>query len=237
MSEITQDVAKAVATLQQGLPVALPTETVYGLAALAFNEEAVREVYKLKQRPLNHPLILHVAPEFDLNLWVTNISPKAKKLIKTFWPGPLTLVFKRKQVLDCVTGGQDTVAVRCPLHPMTQKVLTCLGEPLVMPSANPFGKISPTTADHVAESFKDKDLLILDGGRCKLGIESTIVSALEDSVGHIMRKGAIEDEKIHQALKVKPVKASTERVPGQLAQHYQPQKKVFVFAFVVFLIT
>jgi L-threonylcarbamoyladenylate synthase len=231
MSEITKNIDLVISELKKGHAVAIPTETVYGLAALASQETAVQQVYVLKHRPIHHPLIVHVHPDFDLSDWVEHLSDEAKQLMKAFWPGPLTLVFKRRtgRVLDCITGGQDTVAVRCPVHPMTQTILAKLGEPLVAPSANPFGKVSPTTAQHVQESFPDTPLLILDGGRCALGIESTIVSVVDVGACQVLRPGAIDETAIYEKVGYRPAQAGAIRVSGQLKQHYQPHKPVLAF--------
>lgn len=231
MSEMTHDLARVVGELKAGQPVAIPTETVYGLAAIASQEAAVARVYACKQRPRNHPLILHVSLKFDLKRWVKQIPPEAVMLMNTFWPGPLTLVFERNpaHVLDCVTGGQTTVAIRCPAHPLTQAVLDAVGEPLVMPSANPFGKVSPTTAEHVQTSFQTLPLLILEGGRCAVGIESTIVSVLDGAMGQVLRPGSISADTIAQCLGKKPQGKTTARVSGGLQQHYQPNTPVTAF--------
>lgn len=231
MSSVTHDFNLLVSALKQGQVVAIPTETVYGLAAIASNESAVNQIYELKQRPRTHPLILHVHPDFDLTPWVTHISSTARRLMTAHWPGPLTLVFERRteHVLDCVTGGNQTVAIRCPAHPLTQRLLKTLGEPLVAPSANPFGQISPTTAEHVKDSFPNASLLILDGGRCTLGIESTIVSVITDEFCQVLRPGAIDETRIYQFIGKKRSAKLDIRVPGQLKQHYQPEKPLFAF--------
>lgn len=232
MSNVTQDINIAVSELNRGNPVAIPTETVYGLAAIASNADAVGRVYALKNRPRAHPLIMHVHPTFDLTTLVSFISPVAKQLMQTFWPGPLTLVFEQKpgQVLDCVTGGQSTIAIRCPAHPLTQAVIQAVGQPLVAPSANPFGKVSPTTAEHVHESFPDEPLLIFDGGRCELGIESTIVSVVSPTSGILLRPGAIDENTLLPFMgEVMRGEKAAIRVPGQLKNHYQPNKRVIAF--------
>lgn len=233
MSTITTNLDLALSQLQQGEIVAIPTETVYGLAANAENEQAIRKIYAMKKRPLNHPLIMHVLDSWDLSQWVSDIPDYAKQLMELFWPGPLTLVLpcKKGQVNQLVTGGQDTVALRCPKHPLAQSLLEKLGFPLVAPSANPFGKISPTTAEHVKHSFKEEDLLILDGGRCQVGIESTIIAATNPKNYEILRHGLIEESLINAHLAARPFKNSAEiRVPGKLESHYQPEKPLFCFA-------
>ncbi|HHF7348624.1 TPA: L-threonylcarbamoyladenylate synthase [Legionella feeleii] len=232
MSTITTDLELAVSYLKQGEIVAIPTETVYGLAGNAENEEAIRKIYALKNRPLNHPLIMHVAENWDLSKWVQFIPDYARILIEHFWPGPLTLVMKSKpgQVSPSITGGQDTVALRCPKHPIAQALLKQLGAPLVAPSANPFGKISPTTAEHVQHSFHQQDLLILDGGRCQIGIESTIVAAIDPHGYQILRPGLIDELELNAILPNKQLKCSdTIRVPGKLDSHYQPEKPLYCF--------
>ncbi|KTC98280.1 translation initiation protein [Legionella erythra] len=232
MSTITRDIELAVTRLRQGELVAVPTETVYGLAASAENEQAIRRIFSLKNRPLNHPLIMHVAEHWDLSTWTSRLPNYAKILIDHFWPGPLTLVLPSHphNVHPLVNGGQTTIAIRCPRHPVIQQVLTALGEPLVAPSANPFGKISPTTAEHVQQSFPDASLLILDGGRCTVGIESTIVAATHPQGYQILRHGMVDEAMLAALLPGKELKEdSTLRAPGRLAHHYQPQKPLYCF--------
>ncbi|MBA2655757.1 MAG: threonylcarbamoyl-AMP synthase [Tatlockia sp.] len=232
MSTITKDINLALTNLQQGNIVAIPTETVYGLAANAENEQAIHKIFAMKNRPLNHPLIMHVLDDWDLTQWVSFIPEYAQQLIKKFWPGPLTLVLQTKagKVNPLVTGGQNTVALRCPKHPIAQQLLAEAGFPLVAPSANPFGKISPTTAQHVQHSFKNEDLLILDGGRCQVGIESTIVSAIYPEGYEILRPGLINESHLASLLPGRNYKrASDIRVPGKLESHYQPEKTLYCF--------
>lgn len=232
MSIITTNIELALTQLQQGNIVAIPTETVYGLAGNADNEDAVRKIYALKNRPLNHPLIMHVAQDWDLSQWVSTIPDYAKILMQHFWPGPLTLVFQSqaKRVSPSITGGQATVAIRCPKHPIAQTLLSRLGMPLVAPSANPFGKVSPTTAQHVQKSFADSDLLILDGGRCEVGIESTIIAATHPDAYQILRPGMIDESALRRLLPGRELNEfTTLRVPGRLAKHYQPEKTLYCF--------
>jgi L-threonylcarbamoyladenylate synthase len=232
MSTITTNLDLALSYLQRGDIVAIPTETVYGLASDAENEQAIRKIYALKNRPLHHPLIMHIAEGWDLSPWVSTIPDYAHILIERFWPGPLTLVMPSKagQVSPLVTGGQDTVAIRCPNHPIAQELLEKLGFPLVAPSANPFGKISPTTAEHVQHSFKQAELLILDGGRCQIGIESTIITATNPQGYEILRHGLINEKEIKTILPFKQLKdANSIRVPGKLDSHYQPEKPLYCF--------
>lgn len=233
MSTITTNIELALSLLQQGDIVAIPTETVYGLAGNAENEQAIRKIYAMKNRPLNHPLIMHVAENWDLTQWVSTIPDYAQLLMKHFWPGPLTLVMpcKAGKVSPLVTGGQDTVALRCPSHPLAQQVLQKLNFPLVAPSANPFGKISPTTAEHVQHSFQQEKLLILDGGRCQIGIESTIVTATNPAGYEILRHGLIDEVEINTILPSMQLKTTSSiRVPGKLDSHYQPEKPLYCFS-------
>lgn len=233
MPLITTSLKQVLSDLQQGKPVAIPTETVYGLAASIQNEAAIKAVFAMKNRPLDHPLIVHVAPNFDVTLLVEEIPDYAKCLIKNFWPGPLTLVLRTKldQINPLITGGQSTVALRCPAHPLAQELLTKFKIPIVAPSANPFGKISPTTAQHVALSFTDKELTILDGDRCSVGIESTIIDASDPAGYQILRHGVIDEQSILEICGDKYLaKTNTTKVPGRLETHYQPQKPLYYFA-------
>lgn len=230
MPLVTTNLDLGVEELQAGKPVAIPTETVYGLAAMIDNEEAIKAVFAMKNRPLNHPLIVHVAHKWDLTPWVEDIPDYAKRLIAVFWPGPLTLVFRSNTMNPLITGGQSSVAIRCPAHPMAQALLNQLGTPLVAPSANPFGKISPTTAQHVKNSFADKELTILDGGRCTIGIESTIVDATNPENYRILRHGLIDEKAIAAVVSTPCInEKSTLRTPGALDSHYQPQKPLYYF--------
>lgn len=232
MSTITHDINLVIASLQRGDIAAIPTETVYGLAGNAENDAAIRHIYELKQRPLNHPLIMHIAKDADLTRWATDIPDYVETLIKHFWPGPLTLVLPclPSQVNPLVTGGQATVAIRTPSHPQAQQLLSALDFPLVAPSANQFGKISPTTAAHVHESFKDSKLLILDGGRCSVGIESTIVAATSHDGYQILRHGMIDEAILRQVLpNLELSRDERIRVSGNLKTHYQPEKPLYYF--------
>lgn len=232
MAQITQDFFQAIEALEGGKPVAIPTETVYGMAALVTDEAAIRAVFALKNRPLNHPLIVHVADNCDLTTLVKHIPDYAQQLIQHFWPGPLTLVFPCKDTINpLITGGQSTVAIRCPAHPLTQKLLRHLKAPLVAPSANPFGRVSPTTALHVYQAFSQEDLTILDGGRCQVGIESTILDVTQPESYTILRHGVIDELAIAKVISTPCVhKDSDVRVPGKLESHYQPQKPLYYFA-------
>jgi L-threonylcarbamoyladenylate synthase len=222
-------VAAAVEDLRAGRLVAFPTETVYGLGARARDPRAVADVFRAKGRPADHPLIVHVASADELDAWADPVPDAARRLARRLWPGPLTLVLRRAaDVPDEVTGGQPTVAVRAPAHPVARALLRALGEGVAAPSANRFGRISPTTADHVASEFSDLALTILDGGPCEVGLESTILDLSEDRP-RLLRPGAVSAADLESILD-RPVavegrRASTEdvpRVPGRLASHYAP---------------
>ena len=191
---------RAVALLRAGQLVAFPTETVYGLGADASDPEAVARIFAAKGRPNDHPVIVHVAPGNDLSAWAASIGPDARTLIDAFWPGPLTLILPRAAgVPDAVTGGQDTVGVRCPSHPVAQALLSAFGGGVAAPSANRFGRVSPTTAQHVADEFGPELSLVLDGGPCEVGIESTIVDVTGDTPV-LLRPGHISIATLADAL-------------------------------------
>lgn len=230
MSSIASpDQIEAAATLlKRGGVVALPTETVYGLAADASQPQAVKRIFSIKGRPADHPLILHIADEAQLQYWAREVPAAAKILARQFWPGPLTLILPRSaQVSDLVTGGQDTVGLRIPNHPVTLAVLRAMGEhaAVAAPSANRYGRISPTTAAHVREELGDNVDMILDGGPCTVGLESTIVSCINNTVS-VLRPGGIPVAAIENALqhKVEVVDASQAkiRVSGSVLSHYAP---------------
>lgn len=230
MSYITSDVNLVIEKLSMGDIAAIPTETVYGLAADAFSDSAIKKVFSTKKRPIDHPLIMHIAPQWDLTQWVSHIPDYAYALMESFWPGPLTLILPIKPgaINPLITGGQTSIAIRAPNHDVAQELLLKFGKPLVAPSANPFGKISPTTAHHVQQGFPTNDFLILDGGRCSVGVESTIVSALESLTYEIARPGIIDEEKIAAATSLKRRSCTKNvRVPGGLSSHYQPEKKLY----------
>jgi L-threonylcarbamoyladenylate synthase len=226
---LTPDIlTRAVETLRRGGVIALPTETVYGLAANAEDELAVRRVFAIKGRPATHPLIVHVASAGELASWARHVPEEAHRLAAAFWPGPLTLVLPRgPRATDAVTGGQDTVAVRVPNHPLALAVLEALGGGVAAPSANRFGKVSPTTAEHVRADLGDDVDLILDGGPCTVGLESTIVD-LSGGAPAVLRPGGLSVEAIERALGCEvPVRtSSTVRVSGSLSSHYAPRAGV-----------
>ncbi|HLM45383.1 MAG TPA: L-threonylcarbamoyladenylate synthase [Myxococcaceae bacterium] len=220
--------AQAVETLRRGGVIALPTETVYGLAANAEDELAVRRVFAIKGRPATHPLIVHVARAEELSSWARHIPEEAWRLAAAFWPGPLTLVLQRSaRATDAVTGGQDTVALRVPHHPVALAVLDALGGGVAAPSANRFGRVSPTTAEHVRVDLGDEVDLLLDGGPCTVGVESTIVD-LSGGAPAVLRPGGLAVEEISRVLgREVPVRTSaTVRVSGSLASHYAPRAGV-----------
>lgn len=220
-------VERALEVLGNGGLVALPTETVYGLAADASNEAAVRRIFAAKGRPVDHPLIVHVATAEQLPDWAGEMPPAAAVLAATCWPGPLTLLVpKAPHVLSVVTGGRDTVGIRVPAHPMATELLTRFGGGLAAPSANRFGKVSPTTAEHVAADLGAAVDYILDGGACPVGVESTIVDC-SVSPPQLLRPGAITAEQVSALLhgELAPA-AGPSRAAGMMASHYAPQAKV-----------
>lgn len=228
---ITNDVDKAIAVLQNDDVVAIPTETVYGLAANAYSEAAVKKIFDLKQRPLYNPLIVHIQSIEFLQSVATDIPDDAIKLARAFWPGPLTLILKKKNnIPDIVTAGKNTVAVRVPNHPLTLELLRRLDFPLAAPSANPFGSISPTTAQHVHNYFNEEVKVILDGGPCEMGIESTIIG-FENDVPILYRYGSIAREAIEQVIHNLTVITKSEQspvAPGMLLSHYAPKKTTYL---------
>ncbi len=218
-------IALAVAALRRGECIGLPTETVYGLAADARNPEAVRRVFALKGRPADHPLIVHLPSRHFLGPFARDIPDHAWALAEHFWPGPLTLVLAREfDVPTEVTGGQDTIAVRVPAHPVAQAVLHAFNGGLAAPSANRFGRISPTTAVHVRAEFDESVLpIILDGGPCEVGIESTIVDCSGGSP-RILRPGMIDRAAIEDVIgPLADADPAGPRVPGALEKHYAPR--------------
>ena len=232
MSPSAADFDRAVALLQAGELVGLPTETVYGLGADAANPAAVARIFAAKGRPADHPLIVHLAGHDAVNHWAEQVPDVAWELMETFWPGPLTLILKKQAwVPDAVTGGQDTVGLRVPGHPVALELLrrfaAVAGEHagIAAPSANRFGRISPTTAAHVAEELGDRIPLILDGGPCKVGIESTIVDCSRGEPV-VLRPGHIAPEHLQAVLGRCPAietASGAPRVSGSLAAHYAPQ--------------
>ncbi|MCE9669609.1 threonylcarbamoyl-AMP synthase [Myxococcus stipitatus] len=221
-------VERAVEMLRRGGVIALPTETVYGLAANAEDELAVRRVFAIKGRPATHPLIVHLPGAEHLSSWAREVPDSARLLAAAFWPGPLTLVLPRTpRATDAVTGGQDTVALRVPAHPVALAVLQRLGGGVAAPSANRFGRVSPTTAEHVRQDLGTDVDLVLDGGPCAVGVESTIVD-LSSGAPAILRPGGLATEDVERVLgHAVPVRAESKvRVSGSLASHYAPRAGV-----------
>ena len=227
---IGTNVLHAAELLREGAIVAIPTETVYGLAANTFDEDAVLKVFEAKQRPSFDPLIVHVADRETILLVAREFPRGTRELMDAFWPGPLTLVLpKRSEVPDLVTSGLDTVGVRMPSHPVARALLNALNFPLAAPSANPFGYVSPTTAQHVADQLGDRIPYILDGGPCSVGVESTIIG-WDDGRWVLYRPGGIPIERIEAVIgriaitqhKVLPV------APGMLESHYAPRTPLHI---------
>jgi L-threonylcarbamoyladenylate synthase len=205
--------------------IGMPTETVYGLAGNAFSESAIKKIFALKKRPFYNPLIVHIKSASLLNTIARDIPEMAQRLAEEFWPGPLTLVLKKQpHISDYITAGKDTVAIRVPNHPVALALLEKLDFPLAAPSANPFGSISPTSAMHVSNYFEDKLDVILEGGECERGIESTIIG-FENNQPVLYRHGSIsveEIEKIVGKLKIIVNNDSKPDSPGMLSRHYAP---------------
>ncbi|MGB6242531.1 MAG: L-threonylcarbamoyladenylate synthase [Castellaniella sp.] len=235
-------IIQAAHRLDQGRLVAFPTETVYGLGADAENPQAVARIYAAKRRPADHPVIVHLAPDTDPAYWAAAVPPQAQQLMAMFWPGPLTLILPRAQrIPDAVSGGQASIGLRCPAHPVAQTLLHvfaslkphgCGG--VAAPSANQFGQVSPTRADHVRQEFPDLDeqaLMILEGGESQVGIESTILdlSRLDQGVGPVLlRPGQITILQLAEVLGDLPAlpDAAAPRVSGSLKAHYAPRTPV-----------
>ncbi|MGL2994129.1 L-threonylcarbamoyladenylate synthase [Flavobacterium sp. TSSA_36] len=219
------DIEKAVRILNESENVAIPTETVYGLAGNIYSETAIRKIFKRKKRPYYNPLIVHLKSYSEVEKVAIEIPEKARVLAEAFWPGPLTLVLKKqKNISDLITAGKDTVAVRVPNHPLTLALLEQLDYPLAAPSANPFGSISPTTAAHVATYFDAKTLFVLDGGPCINGIESTIIG-FDGESPILYRAGAIPIEAIENSVGKLSVFTKDDVAPiapGMLSKHYAP---------------
>jgi L-threonylcarbamoyladenylate synthase len=214
-------IARAAGVLRNGGVVAFPTETVYGLGALAFMPQAVARIFEIKRRPHFDPLIVHVLDEAMLMRVAASMPAAAQALSERFWPGPLTLVLeKRAGVPDLVTAGLSTVGVRMPSHPVARALLEAAGAPVAAPSANPFGRLSPTRAQHVAAAIGGEVDLILDGGATQHGLESTIVAV--DGRPELLRAGAIESEAIEAVVGPLNEPAAGYRAPGMLPQHYAP---------------
>ncbi len=232
------NVEDAARTLRHGGLVAFPTETVYGLGAAARDPQALARLYAAKGRPSDHPVIVHLASASALAGWAREVPAAAERLAAAFWPGPLTLVLRRAEhVPDAVTGGQDTVGLRVPDHPLALALLRAFDDGVAAPSANRFGRISPTTAAHVAQEFEGIELTVLDGGPCRVGVESTIVD-LSSGAPRLLRPGGVALARLEEVLgervelaghlrsdaeaTVRRHAAETPRAPGGLARHYAP---------------
>jgi L-threonylcarbamoyladenylate synthase len=228
VSFIGENIDIAATLLTKGEAIAVPTETVYGLAANALNLMAVAKIFRIKQRPTFDPLIVHVKDISQIELYVEEIPVPLRLLAQAHMPGPLTLLLKKKSSIpDLVTSGSEYVAVRIPNHPMMLSLLERLEFPLAAPSANPFGYISPTTAQHVADQLGNQLYYILDGGPCEVGIESTIVGMGDDGQLHVYRKGGLAIDVIERVVGkvvVKDHSSSNPQAPGMLTSHYAPTK-------------
>lgn len=218
------DLTKAIALLNEGKVIAIPTETVYGLAADALNPDAVMQIFRIKKRPVFDPLIVHLSGAAEVGKYVLSFPEKARLLAKQFWPGPLTLILPKNKVIpDLVTSGLPFVGLRVPRHELTLNLLRRLNFPLAAPSANPFGYVSPTTAKHVQDQLGNQIELILDGGPCAVGLESTIVFFEDDREPKILRLGGITVEQIERVVGSVTLEIATHskpNAPGQLDKHY-----------------
>lgn len=231
-----KDILKAAMALKNGYLVAFPTETVYGLGADATNQDAVSRIFSIKNRPKNHPLILHLGSINEIENWAIEIPDYAYKLANKYWPGPMTIILKRRSnVKDFVTGGQETVGIRIPNHEIALSLLQEFKKigsgAIVAPSANKFGKVSPTSFEHVnQELLKDLDSndLILDGGQCQIGVESSIIDCTK-SFPKVLRPGAISEEQITKIIELDLSSKPTDiRVSGSFKSHYAPNAKVLL---------
>lgn len=228
---MTEYTSLAGSLLKEGKLVAIPTETVYGLAANIFNPKAVSRVFAIKERPLSHPLIVHVPTLSKIQELIAEFPDKAKTLAQAFWPGPLTLVLRKSsRVPDIVTGGLPTVAIRIPNHPVALEILRLCEVPLAAPSANLFGRLSPTRAEHVREMLGAEIDLIVDGGPCSVGVESTIVG-FSDDIATLLRAGGLALESIEQTIgKIERVAENAEPIaPGMLPKHYAPKTHLILW--------
>lgn len=227
MSRLTTAPATALAALRQGRVVAFPTETVYGLGARADDEDAIRQVFALKGRPPDHPLIIHLPHAGDMATWASQVPALATELAARFLPGPLTLVLPRRpEQARIAAGGRPTVALRVPAHPVARQLLAGLHQALVAPSANRFGRPSPTQAQHVMTDFAATDLLVLDGGDTEHGIESTILDLCDPARPILLRPGAIAATTLAAVTGPLHRPIGTGGAPGTLASHYAPRQSV-----------
>lgn len=231
MAIIGKDIEQAIEVLKAGDVIGLPTETVYGLAGNAYNTEAITKIFTVKNRPTFDPLIVHTSSIERVHEFVKEIPEQAQLLAKHFMPGPLTLLLPKKEVIsDLVTSGLETVAVRIPNHPLALELLQNLDFPLAAPSANPFGYISPTSAQHVDNQLGDKVKYILDGGECRVGIESSIIGFFNDEIV-VLRKGGLAIEEIEAIVgkvRIEEHSSSNPKAPGMLKSHYAPRTRLLV---------
>lgn len=231
MTIISTNISKAVELLIKEDVVAIPTETVYGLAGNIYSKKAIHKIFEIKQRPLFNPLIVHLHCIDQLNELTNDFPDQARLLADAFWPGPLTLILnKKKEVPDLITAGKNTVAVRMPNHPVTLNLLKELSFPIAAPSANPFNRISPTNSTHVENYFKNTIPMVLQGGECKNGLESTIIG-FENNEPIIYRLGAISIEEIEYVvgkIKIKNNETNSPQAPGMLSKHYSPKTKMYL---------
>ncbi len=231
MTVVTKNIQKVAKELNDGHVVAIPTETVYGLAASIYNENAIEAIFKIKERPNNNPLIVHIKSIDQLTDVAIDIPESALKLANHFWPGPLTLILKKQdKISNLITAGKNTVAVRVPDHPITHELLKHIDYPIAAPSANPFGSISPTCSKHVLDYFNNKINLILEGGICTKGIESTIIG-FQNETPVLFRHGALpinRIEKIIGPIKIKTNNNHTPDAPGMFSKHYAPKTKSYL---------
>lgn len=228
-----QQISAAADLIRAGELVAFPTETVYGLGGNALDAIAIAKIFELKGRPKFDPLIVHIAAEDAIAEIVEMVPPQAQKLIDQFWPGPLSIVLQKRDCIpDIVTAGLSSVAVRCPVHDVARRLIAAAGVPVAAPSANRFGRISPTTASHVVDQFGD-ELQVLDGGPCSIGVESTVVSFVDspDGSARLLRHGGIAQEQIEAvigAIETKIHESSQPTSPGQLSRHYSPRTPLVI---------
>lgn len=238
LTRITRSIRISVKEILRGNLIAIPTETVYGLGANAIDENAVLKIYEVKKRPLFDPLIVHIKNIKEIKKYVDDIPNEVYKLAEKFSPGPITYILKKNEKIpDIVTSGLDTVALRIPSHPLFQKILKKCGVPIAAPSANMFGKISPTSAEDVYKELKGKVNYILDGGQCEFGIESTVVSFIDDEI-RILRPGFITKRDIEKVLRKKVILSRDKTrkgkskndlySPGMLKNHYSPDTPLYI---------
>lgn len=233
MNQKGKDITLAASILKEGRAVGIPTETVYGLAANALDASAVLSVFEIKKRPSFDPLIVHIGDTELLHTIVKEVTPMHKALMKAFWPGPLTLIFEKQGVIpDIVTSGLNSVGIRMPNHPLTLELLKTSGLCLAAPSANPFGYISPTSADHVLQQLGEHVEYVLDGGPSEIGLESTIVRCDNDQIT-VLRLGGLSLEVISALgypVHLNDHSSSTPEAPGMLTSHYAPRKKTYYYS-------